>query len=113
MRITTSDWSDIHDPDMDQKVSAVASKDHHTRLMVKELARLFNTSIDMAKATLEAMTQYGIWTAIHPMMHLLCVDHLNLHQPRLAGTWFLDTQKLSPSEVICVLMSIHRGSLQR
>ena len=69
VRITTSDRSDIHDPDTDQKVSAVASKDHHTRLKVEEVARLFNTSIDMAKAMLEAMTHYGIRTAIHPMMH--------------------------------------------
>ena len=91
VRITTSDRSDIHDPDMDWKVSAVASKDHHTRLMAEEVARLFNTSIDTMKATLEVTTQYGIWTAIHPMMHQLRVDQLNLHQPRLAGMWFLDT----------------------
>ena len=91
VRIATSDRSDIHDPDMDQKVSAVASEDCHTRLMVKEVVRLFNTSIDMVKATLEPMTQYGIRTAIHPMMHQLHVDHLNLHQPRLAGMWSLDT----------------------
>ena len=72
-------------------MSAVASKDHHTRLMIEEVARLFNTGIDTVKAMLEAMTQYGIQTAIHPMMHQLHVDHLNLHQPRLVGMWFLGT----------------------
>ena len=60
------------------------------RLTVEEVARLFNTGIDTAKVTLEAMTQYGIWMAIHRMMRQLRVDHLNLHQPRLTGMWFLD-----------------------
>ena len=82
---------DINDPDTVQNISGVVSKDRHTRLTVKEVVRLFNTGIDMAKATLEVMTQYGIWTAIHPIMRRLHVDHLNLHQLRLAGTWFLDT----------------------
>ena len=74
-----------------QNISGVVSRDWHTRLMVKEVVRHFNTGIDTAKALLEAMTQYGIRTAIHPMMWQLHADHLNLHQPRLMGTWFLDT----------------------
>ena len=68
VRVATAYRDDIHDPDTAQNISDVVSKDWHTRLTVKEVARLFNTGIDTAKATLEVMTQYGIWTVIHPMM---------------------------------------------
>ena len=66
--VMTNREDDINDLDTAQNISGVVSKDQHTWLTVKEVARLFNTGIDMAKAMLEVMTQYGIWMAIHPMM---------------------------------------------
>ena len=90
VRVATAYQDDINDLDTVQNISGVVSKDQHTRLTVEEVARLFNTGIDMAKATLKVTTQYRIRMAIHPMMWQLHVDHLNLHQPRLAGMWFLD-----------------------
>ena len=91
VRVVMAYQDDIHDPDKAQNISGVVLKDRHTRLTVEEVARLFKTGIDTAKAMLKAMTQYRIWMATHPMMQQLHVDHLNLHQPRLAGMWFLDT----------------------
>jgi hypothetical protein len=43
------------------------------------------------KDTLDATTQHGVRTAVHPMSWQLRVDHLHLHRPRLKGMWFLDT----------------------
>ena len=73
------------------RVSRVASKDWHMRVTVEEVATLFNTGIDTMQHTLEATTQFGIQMAVHLMMRWLCMDHLNLHQPRLPEMWFLDT----------------------
>ena len=54
--VATAYKDDVCDPNVDRKVSGVASKDWHTRLTVKEVARLFNTGINTAKAMLKAMT---------------------------------------------------------
>jgi hypothetical protein len=35
--------------------------------------------------------QHGMQMAIHPMTRRVRVDHLNLHQQQLRGTWFADT----------------------
>ena len=40
-----------------RKALKVISKDWHTKVTVKEVARLFNAGIKMAKKTLEVMTQ--------------------------------------------------------
>ena len=68
VRVAMAYQDDIHDPDTVQNISGVVSKDWHTRLTVEEVVRLFNTGIDTTTAMLEAMTQYRIWMAIHPMM---------------------------------------------
>ena len=91
VRIATTYQDDIDAVYENWKALKVISKDWHMKVTVKEVARLFNTGIKMVKKTLEVMTQNGIQTAVHPMMRQLCVDHLNLHWPRLMGTWYLDT----------------------
>jgi hypothetical protein len=50
------------------KVSSVISSDRYSKVTPKELARKWNIGLDTAKDTLAATTQFGVRTAIHPMM---------------------------------------------
>ena len=67
------------------------SNDRHSKVNAEELSRKWRIGLQTAKDTLQVTTQNGIRTAVHPMTRRLRVDHLDLHRPRLRGTWFCDT----------------------
>jgi hypothetical protein len=73
-----------------RKASSVHTADRHSKVTPEELARKWNIGLETAKATLNCTTQRGVRTAIHPMSRRVRVDHLDLHKPRLPGTWFVD-----------------------
>jgi hypothetical protein len=74
-----------------RKGSGVLTMDRHSKVGPEELSRKWNIGLQTAKDTLDATTQHGVRTAVHPMSRRLRVDHLHLHRPRLKGMWFLDT----------------------
>jgi len=84
-------WDDFDQQDDKWKANGVVTKDRHSKVTPEELAHKWNIGLDAAKKTPDMTTQHGIRTVVHPMTQQLCVDHLNLHQPRLTGTWFADT----------------------
>jgi hypothetical protein len=79
VQVATTDISDVH------------STDRHSKVGPKELPRKWNIGLQAAKETLEVTTQKGIRTATQPMSRRVRVDHLDLHRPRLRGTWYVDT----------------------
>jgi hypothetical protein len=89
--IATVYHDDIDQWNNEQKVSSIISNNWHSKATPGELAHKWNIGIQTAKDTVQVTTQRGIWTAIHPMTRRVRVDHLNLHQQRLKGTWYADT----------------------
>lgn len=75
----------------DRKVSSIISNERHSQVTPEELARKWNIGLKTVKDTLRVTTQRGVRTVIHPATRRYRVDHLNLHRPRLAGTWYCDT----------------------
>ena len=71
--------------------AATITKDRHSKVGPEELARKWNIGLQTAKDTLEATTQHGVRTAVHPMTRRLRVDHLHLHRTYLRGMWYADT----------------------
>jgi hypothetical protein len=84
-------YRDDVDKAMEKHKASVLMLDRHSKVCPEELSRKWNIGLQMAKATLDMMTQHGIQTAVHPMSRWLSVDHLHLHRPRLKGTWYLNT----------------------
>jgi hypothetical protein len=84
-------YCDDVDEAMEKCKASVLTSDRNSKVGPEELSRKWNIGLEMAKATLDVMTQHGIQTAVHPMSRWLRVDHLHLHSPRLKGTWYLDT----------------------
>jgi hypothetical protein len=72
----------------------------HSKVGLEELSRKWNIGLQTAKDTLDASTQHGVQTAIHPMSRRLRVDHLHLHRPRLQGMWFIDTLVLKVKSLL-------------
>jgi hypothetical protein len=79
------------DEAMEKRKASVLTLDRHLKVCLEELSRKWNIGLEMAKATLDVMTQHGVQTVVHPMLRQLREDHLHLHRSRLKGTWYLDT----------------------
>jgi hypothetical protein len=58
---------DIDKQNEARKLSSIISNDRHSAATPKDLARLWNISLQTAKDTVRVTTQKGIRTAIHPM----------------------------------------------
>jgi hypothetical protein len=91
VKIAMTYREDIDQHDERRKASGVITNDCHSKVNPEELARKWNIGRDTAKKTLDVTTQEGIRTVVHPMTRRLRVHHLNLHQPRLTGTWHVNT----------------------
>ena len=91
VNIATAYREDLDAWEEQQRVSGVISNDRHSTVTPEEVAWKWNIGLETAKKTLKVTTQFGIHTAVHPMMRRLRVDHLHLHQHHLRGTWFADT----------------------
>jgi hypothetical protein len=83
--------------------SSIITNDRHSKVTPEELSRKWNIGLQTAKDTLQATTQYGVQTPIHPMTKCLCVDHLFLNRPRLPGTWYIDTLISEVKSKLCNL----------
>ena len=78
--------------DIDSRnVNAMHSDNWHSKVNAEELAQKWNIGLQAAKDTMQATTQHGIRTAIHPMTKRLRVDHLHLHRKRLPRMWHVNT----------------------
>jgi hypothetical protein len=91
MNVAMAYCNDVNEVIKKRKESGVLMMDRHSKVGPEELSRKWNIGLQMAKDTLDATTQHGVRTAVHPMSRQLRVDHLHLHRPRLKGMWFLDT----------------------
>jgi hypothetical protein len=91
VNIATTYHDDVNQWENERKVSSIVTTNWHSKFTAKELARKWNIGFQTAKDTIQVTTQCGIRTAIHPMMKRLQVNHLNLHQQRLRGTWYCNT----------------------
>jgi hypothetical protein len=88
--IATRYHDDIDQRESERKVHGVITNEHHSKVMPEELSRKWSIGLWPAKETLKVTTQKGIRMAIHPMTRRVRVNHLNLHQQRLQGTWYMD-----------------------
>jgi hypothetical protein len=91
VNITMMYHDDIDQWNKEEKGSSIISNEWHLKAMPEELAHKWNIGIQTAKGTIHVMTQCGIRMAIHPMTRCIWVNHLNLHQQQLRGTWYTDT----------------------
>ena len=72
-------------------IGAVVSKQRHSVITPKHIAKTWNVGLDTAKRTLQVTTQKGIRTAVHPLHRRYRVDHLEaLNRRRLGGQWYMD-----------------------
>ena len=55
------------------------------------VSRLWNVGLETAQWTLQATTQQGIRSAVHPIFRRYRVDHLHFHRKRLHATFHTDT----------------------
>ena len=78
VNIATSFREDTDALEDKRRVADVITKERHSRVGPEELARKWNVGLETAKSTLEATTQYGIRTAVHPMTRRVRVDHLSV-----------------------------------
>jgi hypothetical protein len=91
VNVTTMYHDDVDQWNKEWKVSSIISNEQHSKATPEELASKWNIGIQAAKDTIHVMVQHGIRTAIHPMTRWVWVDHLNLHQQQLSGTWYTNT----------------------
>jgi len=91
VNVATTYRADIDEQIEARKVAGVITQDRHSKIGPEELASKWNIGLQAAKETLEATTQFGVRTAVHPMSRRVRVDHLHLHRPLLRGTWYADT----------------------
>jgi hypothetical protein len=91
VNVATAYRNDVDEVIEKRKESGVLTMDRHSKVGPEELSRKWNIGLQMAKDTLDATTEHGVRTAVHPMSRRLRVNHLHLHRPRLKGMWFLDT----------------------
>ena len=68
----------------------VKSKSRHSKHTPERVAEIWNVGLDRSKQILHNTTQLGVRTSMHPIHKRYRVDHLNLHDNRLAGKWGLD-----------------------
>jgi hypothetical protein len=90
VNVATAYRNDVNEVIEKRKESGVLTIDRHSKVGPEELSRIWKIGLQMSKDTLDATTQHGVRTAVHPMLRRLRVDHLHLHRPRLKGMWFLD-----------------------
>ena len=86
--------------DVDERNASLLSAKRHSDITPEELSRKWGVGLQTAKDTLEVTTQRGVRTAVHPITRQVRVDHLNLHRPRLRGTWFVDTLKSKVKSIL-------------
>jgi hypothetical protein len=55
------------DKAMEKRKASVLTTDRHSKVGPEELSRKWNIGLEMAKATLDVMTQHGVRTAVHPI----------------------------------------------
>lgn len=93
VRVACATRNDIDEMEenMKRNVAKVRSNDRHSRVNAENLARMWNIGLESAQRTLQVTQQTGTRTATGPLHRFYRVDHLDLHRPRLAGTWFVDT----------------------
>ena len=71
-------------------IKEVKSNERHSKVMPEHVSRVFGIGLNAAKNTLAVTTQRGVRHSIHPLNRCYRVDHLDLHQNRLKGQWYLD-----------------------
>lgn len=88
VNIATTYWDDVDQLNSKKKVSRILSNEWYLKVMPEEIACKWNIGIQTAKDTIWVMTQCRIWTALHPMMQQVHVDHLHLQRQQLKGMWY-------------------------
>lgn len=78
-----------HTPAM-RHASEVISNTRHSVITPERVSRVFGVGLNAAKQTIAVTTQKGVRRAINPLNRRYRVDHLNLHQNRLGGQWYVD-----------------------
>jgi hypothetical protein len=67
MNVAMAYRNDVNEVIEKRKESGVLTTDRHSKVGPKELSRKWNIGLQMAKDTLDATTQHGVRTAVHPM----------------------------------------------
>jgi hypothetical protein len=67
VNVATAYRNDVDEVIKKRKESGVLTTDRHSKVGPEELSRKWNIGLQTAKDTLDATTQHGVRTAVHPM----------------------------------------------
>jgi len=74
------------------EISSITSKTRHTKITAEELARKFKIGLETARKTLQATTQLGMRSSIHPIVRRYRTDLVRgLEARRIPDKWYTDT----------------------